>query len=135
MLTELQLQSKLVEAIKEEGGFGFKLSNKFLAGPPDLYLSHPSTGTVFIEMKLNSRMQRPVNVTDLQLHTISKMQKAGTRCGIVVVIATPSVVGEYDLFFTADPKNRNLNNDGWVEMYKKRGERWPVLDMMRHCAT
>jgi hypothetical protein len=37
-LREIPLQSRLIEWIKDEGGYGRKLSNRFLVGIPDLLL-------------------------------------------------------------------------------------------------
>lgn len=37
-MREIPLQSRLIEWIKDEGGYGRKLSNRFLVGIPDLLL-------------------------------------------------------------------------------------------------
>lgn len=135
MLTELQLQSKLVEAVKRIGGFGYKQSNKFLAGPPDLYLSHPATGPVFIEVKLNQPGHNVVLVSPLQESTIIRMQNAGSRCGVLVLMPLTDIIGGYDLFFTSDPSLKRLDKGAWSEFHKGRGEEWPILDVMRLAST
>ena len=45
MATELSLQRKLIEAAQGFGGYGLKLSNRFVAGVPDLLLHVPGSPT------------------------------------------------------------------------------------------
>lgn len=133
MLTELQLQSKLVDAVKKAGGFGYKQSNKFLAGPPDLYLSHPAIGPAFIEVKLNDPSSKVVNITPLQTLTMQKMQAAGSRCGVCVLVPIgTSIGGGYDVYMNTDPTKLRLD-DTWVHYVKGRGDDWPVIAMMSVC--
>ena len=135
MLTELQIQAKLVEAIKEVGGFGYKQSNKFLAGPPDLFLTHEDTGPVFIEVKLMENPSRPVLVTPLQELTMKRMQKAKTKCGVAVVIpAIEATGGGYFIYITSDPTKKRIDSS-WKMFDKKRGEQWPIIEMMEVCDT
>lgn len=134
MTTELKIQANMVFDLKRADGFGYKQSNKFLAGPPDLYLSHPSTGPVYIEVKLNDPSSKLVNVTPLQEETIKRMQASGSKCAIVVVVPLSGVVGGYDIFVTTDPTKKRLDDD-WIILHKPRGENWPMLAMMSVCDT
>jgi hypothetical protein len=134
MPTELQLQAELVKACKEAGGFGYKQSNKFLAGPPDLYLSHEATGPVFIEVKLNDPSSKVANVTPLQTDTIQRMQKAGSRCAVCVLVPMPTALGGgYDIYMNTNPTKLKLD-DSWIHIVKKRGDKWPIQTMMLVCA-
>jgi hypothetical protein len=134
MPTELQLQAELVKACKEAGGFGYKQSNKFLAGPPDLYLSHPETGPVFIEVKLNDPSSKVANVTPLQTETISRMQAAGSRCAVCVLVPIGSALGGgYDIYMNTDPTKLKID-ESWPYFCKLRGEKWPILTMMALCS-
>ena len=134
MATELEIQSRLVKAIKDAGGFGYKLNNKFLAGPPDLYLTHKDTGPVFIEVKKNFQGQKNVQTTPLQRVTMQNMKKAGTRCGVAVIIPLPNLFGGYDIYITSNTESLRID-DSWLMLHKKKGGDWPILEMMRACDT
>ena len=132
MPTELELQAKLVESIKEIGGFGYKQSNKFLAGPPDLYLSHWVTGAVYIEVKKNYRGDKKIGTTVLQRNTMDKMQKAGSKVAVAVLIEQDGPPGNWEINISADTQSIRLD-DSWEKLEKERGQPWPILDMMKIC--
>lgn len=134
MPTELELQAKLVEAVKEAGGFGYKQSNKFLAGPPDLYLSHPSTGAVYIEIKKNYRGDRKVSTTTLQRETMKRMRLAGSKCAVAVLIEQDGPSGSYDIYITDFTDSDRIDNT-WDKFHKNRGEPWPIILMMGVCGA
>lgn len=134
MPKELDLQAKLVKAAKDAGGYGYKQSNKFLAGPPDLYLSHPATGAVFIEVKKNHPGQKNVGTTPLQRTVMKQMQMAGSKCGVVVVIPLPDIIGGYDIFVSKNIESLRID-ESWLELRRRKGEDWPISEIMRHCAT
>jgi hypothetical protein len=59
-MREVDLQSKILEWVKEEGGYGRKLSNRFLVGIPDLLIrimpARSARGVLLVaEVKLHTR--------------------------------------------------------------------------------
>lgn len=130
MVGELEYQSVLVDSVKKEGGYGFKMNHKFLSGIPDLFLSHPKQGSVLIEVKVLEPGQRTVLVSPIQAETIRRLRLAGTRCGVAAIRAgTPGVATIY----MTDDHTKNILDDSFVILEKKYGELWPILEMMKIC--
>jgi hypothetical protein len=129
MPTELDMQEKLVEAVKKiEGGYGFKLSNKFLAGIPDLFLSTPSVGPVLLEVKMVDGPEELVLLTPLQRHVIIKLKAAGTAAGIVA-IRPEEEFRRYTAYVTTDHDVVRINSN-MSKFIKVVGEPWPIEYMM-----
>lgn len=55
MPLEVDYQKLICDVVKEAGGFGKKLSNRFLVGVPDLLLLHPDWTPGIYEVKLNKK--------------------------------------------------------------------------------
>jgi hypothetical protein len=129
-LSELDIQSKLVAACKEAGGYGYKQSNKFLAGVPDLYLSHYSYGPIFVEVKLLPATSTVVAVTPLQEETMKKMRAAGSK---VCILAVREVDGRaYDMFVTGDLEKKRLDAT-WASIRKEFRKDWPITWLFKTC--
>jgi len=129
MPTELDMQEKLVDAVKKvEGGYGFKLSNKFLAGIPDLFLSTPSVGPVLLEVKMVEGPEQLVLLTPLQRHVIIRLKAAGTAAGIIV-IRPEEEFRRYTAYVTTDHDVVRVNKD-MAKFVKVVGEPWPIEYMM-----
>lgn len=86
-MSELALQSLVVDAVRGVDGFGFKLANKFLIGIPDLLLCLPGQAIGLWEVKLNDRPKKSNDITlDLSLlqqRTLSNCTDAGGYCGVI----------------------------------------------------
>ena len=89
-MNELGYQRLILKAVTEVGGCGWKLSNKFLVGIPDLVMSMPWFGTSFWEVKM-AQMPKKIpgmvkwKCTKLQLDTLQKLNAAGARGGFIVI--------------------------------------------------
>lgn len=93
-MNELGLQKLVIDAVRRDQGFGFKLSNKFLIGIPDLFLHLPVFGTGLWEVKLNDKPKVAesvkLNVTPLQEKVLTDYEKAGGCAGVISFIRTPA---------------------------------------------
>jgi hypothetical protein len=81
-VNELGYQKLVIDAVKSDGGFAFKLSNRFLSGIPDLLVQLPGLSTHLWEVKL-SRPNRPSQVTPLQRQTLLDYYEAGGKGGVL----------------------------------------------------
>lgn len=77
---ELLLQKAIIDRVKEEKGYAFKLSNKFIAGIPDLYIRTRGFGTFAAEVKdlgtIAAGRSYVVPTTAIQRDTLKKIQEA-----------------------------------------------------------
>lgn len=86
-MNELQAQKLVIDAVRSVGGAGWKLSNRFLVGVPDLLLCLPRQPIGVWEVKINDRPKRAVHVklevTPLQEKTLNDLHNAGGYCGVI----------------------------------------------------
>ena len=87
-MNELNFQKALIDAAKKEGGYGFKMSNRHLAGIPDLLIKLPEFDTALIECKKIKRVKFshhesiPNNITKLQEIVLKRFINAGGAAGV-----------------------------------------------------
>lgn len=97
MASELIFQRKVIEACRELGGRGIKMSNRFMAGVPDLLLLYEGR-TYLVEVKL---VVMPVKqddlvkisqspLTPLQTKFLLEWQEAGACAGLMLCCQTPT---------------------------------------------
>ena len=122
-MNELRTQAVLAAACKDQGGYGIKLQNKFLAGIPDLFLALPGVGMAFVEVKL-----RGGQLAKIQQVTIERMQGAGVPAGWCVV----QHVGGGAASIWAGTSASGVNIAG-TPLLKVRGGEWPIADIIRMC--
>jgi hypothetical protein len=74
---ELNLQRDIKKSAIRDGGSGFKLSNRFSVGIPDLHLSLPSFAPCIVEVKdlgeCVPSFDRQLDVTPKQRHTMNQL--------------------------------------------------------------
>lgn len=92
MANETFYQRQLIDAAETLGGYGQKLSNRFLAGVPDLMLQVPASPTLIAEVKQKevtdtTKLVR-VELTKLQHDKLTRHQKAGGHAGWIMVAHT-----------------------------------------------
>lgn len=67
---ELGVQTKIIKSVRQDGGYGRKMSNRFAIGVPDLLVALPPFAPCVIEVKdfgvVNDRFDRKIEVTDKQ---------------------------------------------------------------------
>jgi len=62
MLSEKQIEKKLVEAVKQRGGLAPKLISPGMDGMPDRMVLLPGECILFVEVKAPGRKPRPLQV-------------------------------------------------------------------------
>jgi hypothetical protein len=128
-MNELDVQGLIVKDCKEQGGYAIKLSNRFVAGVPDLLLAMPMVGSAFAEVKLLKGESTVVLVTSLQVLTIKKMQKAGIHAGIMAVRSLGE--GNYALYIACLMDEDIFRIRGYKQLTRRKGEPWPIGDVIR----
>lgn len=82
-MKETDLQSKVVDSIREMGGFAQKCSNRFLIGVPDVLCQLPGFQASFWEVKKSpSKWQMP-NPTPKQKQWLRDFTRAGGFGGVI----------------------------------------------------
>lgn len=114
MKSEVDHQGDIVKAVKRLGGWGKKLSNRFLIGIPDLGIVIRPYGHFIIEVKMvehAATTNRPVNtgLTDLQAINLRDIAASGGNCGVLLICKTATrgnhkVWGYYGPAETYNPK-------------------------------
>lgn len=127
-MNELEIQTQLIKALKDAGGYGWKTDHKHMAGLPDLTMAHPYTGGVYIEVKLLAGDNNIVLVSPIQTETIKRMQAAGFNVGVAAIKRLD--VGVYEIYVTYDPSKVRLDNT-FIVMLKTKGGIWPILSIMQ----
>lgn len=90
-MKEKEWQRKIVQTIKDEGGWGRKWASPYAIGVPDLILCHGLFSTYFMEVKhldVTNRSTKPVLVglTDNQVSTCRQIEKAGGKVVVGAVV-------------------------------------------------
>jgi len=89
-MNELQLQSLVIDSVRDSGGAAFKLSNRFLIGVCDLLLKVPDRPAALVEVKLQRLSNRTrddfrfvLDVTVPQRDFLTSFASAGMLCGVL----------------------------------------------------
>lgn len=97
-MNELGLQRLVLSSVKKKGGFGIKMSNRFLVGIPDLLLQLQGYPTTIWEAK---KWREPTygarvipKVTPAQWRFLNEFYKHGGICGVIMFL-----VGNQNLHF------------------------------------
>lgn len=126
---ELPFQSKLIQAVKEEGGWGRKLSNRFIIGMPDLLLKLPCYVSPFlVEVKmvvLPVRLddQLKVALTALQGQTLLEWRRAGGSGGALICYQEPGRGGGKQILayrtHETPPTKQEFLNQCMIQPFRK----------------
>ena len=69
---ELREQTNIIKSVRQDGGYGRKMSNRFAIGVPDLLIALPDFAPCYMEVKdlgeVNDTFDRQVAVTDKQAY-------------------------------------------------------------------
>lgn len=91
---EIKHQTDIVKSVKRDGGYAFKMSNRFLIGVPDLFVALPPFAPCVIEVKdlgeVVDEFDRQLDVTEKQadyMENVSLPYEAefGARVAFVAV--------------------------------------------------
>lgn len=89
-MREIQYQSLVLDVVRDAGGAGHKLSNRFLVGVADLLIKLPGREPVLVEVKLakfakstKDGHEFDVGVTVPQLEFLKKYHNAGMKTGVL----------------------------------------------------
>lgn len=85
---ELDLQKRIIDRLKLEGGHGHKWATEWTVGVPDLVLAHSIFGLALVEAKLEVDWRinttRTIQLTELQRLELQKYQDAGAKVACIV---------------------------------------------------
>lgn len=80
-MKEVDIQRSILDLVRDVGGFGFKMSNQFLSGVPDLFVVLPTFAPVLMEVKNEGEVKettiRKVGVTPLQREKLLRLNQLG----------------------------------------------------------
>lgn len=89
-MKETDYQKFVLDIVREAGGAGHKLSNRFLVGVSDLLIKLPGRNAALIEVKLakfapstSPDHEFDLGVTVLQREFLKKYHEAGMRVGVL----------------------------------------------------
>jgi hypothetical protein len=132
MTKELPFQRKIINAVKECGGWGCKLSNQFTSGIPDLVLQLPDRPKYLVEVKMVALPVRPgdmlkVALTVLQKKTILDDQGAGGSTGVLVCHSTP----KFDLIYVTRNVTTMPTKEEFLAKCQTRSRGQPLSILVR----
>jgi len=133
-MDELRFQRRLKEECIRQGGMGWKLSNQFLAGIPDLVLILNGV-TAFVECKkahyktfeLGKKIL--IKTTKLQKKTMRDVKRAGGVIRVVILIEDKNSSNVY-IYSTDDPDKQYCQWGVDDFILRKRGTPWPVAKII-----
>lgn len=128
-MNELDVQRELVKSAIAQGGFGWKLNNRFLKGVADILVKFPMLPAVVIEVKMVPGLGKKdviVELTDHQERFLKRYRDAGGVSGWLAV-APIKPAGSYHLFAssTIDIKNSVLAEAD--VLIRRPGKTWPIM--------
>lgn len=92
-MKEVQYQSLVLKIVRDAGGAGHKLSNRFLIGVSDLLVKMPNWAPMLVEVKLAKFAKSTeddhefnIGVTVPQLEFLKKYHNAGMKTGVLSLI-------------------------------------------------
>ena len=143
-MREVDFQRKLLDLIKQAGGHGFKLSNRFQSGVLDLCVAlpevrtpggallYPAIPTRLIEVKVLKRRkdgQWEIGLTELQRSFMRKHQQAGGRA--MWLGFRKGLDGEYYVSVGWDPDAQTTAGDKTASHFTiPRGKEWPIREII-----
>jgi hypothetical protein len=100
-----------------------------LSGVPDLFMKAPGHDAMFVEVKVADYKKKgyvKVETTLLQREVMIRMERAGMRCEVWVVVVDAS--GTYMLRTPPEATRVECSLDSLVR--KERGSPWPIVDFV-----
>ena len=143
-MLEVELQSRLIDAAKDAGGFGKKLSSKFLVGVSDLLIQLPNFPTVLIECKcdhapVNESTLVRVSTSPLQRKFLGDFSSAGGVGGVCLFVANKKGRNPDWFWFlaTSDILINEITFDRLKTRAKvrRRGQPWPIEEIVQDIVT
>jgi hypothetical protein len=138
MTTELSLQSDVVRAVNDAGGFAFKMSHKFKVGVADLFVKLPGLAAAFFEVKYCEALKTldyvTVEPTPLQSKFLRDAKEAGMEVGLISFVKGKNLgIAVFDdtggpqkvplnAYFHETPRHRHDLIVAVVRSYIKEGE-------------
>lgn len=79
MSDELNVQTKIIQSARKDGGYGRKCSNRFAIGVPDLLLAIPPFAPLYMEVKdfgkVPDNFDRQIDITEKQVYELELFSK------------------------------------------------------------
>ena len=128
-MIENDFQRALIDTTKELGGWGIKLSNRFLAGIPDLgecFFIECKRKGFRRELAIDQKIR--IETTAIQRAVMRAMQHAGANVAVVLLI---DINPQY-IFISRYPEVDFCiwGRDDFLR--RKRGEPWPIKLIMNY---
>jgi len=129
---ELKFQRQIIEDVDKAHphAFAIKMSNRFLAGIPDLLIKVPKNEIVFIEAKVAKVKVKTsaidVNTTGIQRAILKAMESAGISVAVWVLVDA----GEKSGIFRCHWSVTSATIDVDKLIYRPRGQRWPIDELI-----
>lgn len=83
---ELAVQTKIIQSVRKDGGYGRKCSNRFAIGVPDLLISLQPFAPCYIEVKdfgvVSDSFDRKIDVTEKQAYELQLFSKPYEDAGL-----------------------------------------------------
>jgi len=133
-MTELKYQTELVKDAKAlSNGYGWKLSNRFLVGIPDLFLADRGM-YIILETKEEKWPKTGATikfgVTSIQETTLRRMANAGLNVAMGLCTRTPA--GGHIVFLAKPALSLNVSLEEVISSgYRKENGTWPISDIVK----
>ena len=134
MVKEVDHQRDIKDSVIRQGGYSFKMSNRFLIGVPDLYIAMPGFPVVLLEVKRNDDYATSGkaghlrdDLTEKQKSTLSKVWAAQAYAGWFVIVRE----GKDTIGYLGGP------GFGEATSWYRRGvkKQWPMVDVVAELVT
>lgn len=87
-IKEINVQTKVVKAVVEHGGFAKKMSHRFLVGVPDLMVKLPDLPVALVEVKFDEHPKKSLTYTTEITHPQRAFLRESRAAGIPSLVLT-----------------------------------------------
>lgn len=136
-MKETQVQKDLIAEAIEQGGFGWQLNNRFIKGIADILVKLPTYCAVVSEVKmcppLGLRHDFTLTLTEHQVRFLCRYRDAGGYAGWIAVGQVPKKAATYNVTCGVSFVEKQIVRAADHPVFtRKRGEPWPIRDVVEH---
>ena len=132
MSIELRYQKQIVDDVKffDRRSYAIKMSNRFIAGIPDLLIKVPDYEILFVEVKYTVLPKTSstvlVETTAIQKRTLKVMAGAGLAVAVWVFVD----VGKSTGIAKVGWDRTSIDIDPAKLIYRPKGKIWPIKELL-----